>query len=326
MVMLFGRAFSKHELGRVFPDLMHIAGFKKLTIDDGSGRGMRLLQIDSGGGLRIDLLPDRCCDIGQVWCDNIPFGWISPMGTPVPYAIGANNALSGLMATCGFDHIRQPETDEGRSFPLHGNMMHMPSRIISTDTVWNGDECLFRVKAEATQFHLNHGAIRLKRHIYVPLGGRSLVISDRVSVLSGDLPVMAMYHINLGFPTVTPKSTLSLNGADISKDCLSENSIRVRPSGAPVSEVELTAGPNAGVGFRLKYDGGTLPFLQTLRDAREGINVLCIEPATHDRLPRKELRERGALVPTPRGGAHVFRLEMIFDSGRSFPDGVTSSK
>ncbi len=316
MVMLFGQAFTKQELGRIFPDLMQVAGFKKLTVDDGTGRGMRLLQIDSGGGLRIDLLPDRCCDIGQVWCDNIPFGWISPMGTSAPHAIGENNTLSGLMATCGFDHIRQPETDEGRSFPLHGNMMNLPGEIIATDTVWDSDECLFRVKAEVTQFSLNHGAIRLQRHIYVPLGGRSLVISDRATVLSGNLPVMAMYHINLGFPAVTSTSKVSLNGSDISRESLAENNIKVRPSGAAVSEVELSAGTDAGARFRLKYDGRKLPFLQTLRNADQGINVLCIEPATHDRLPRTELRETGALAPTLRGGSHMFHLEMLFDSGR----------
>ncbi|WP_454855243.1 DUF4432 family protein [Rhizobium binxianense] len=277
---------------------------------------MRLLQIDSGGGLRIDLLPDRCCDIGQVWCDNIPFGWISPMGTAAPYAIGANTALSGLMATCGLDHIRQPETDGGRSFPLHGNMMHMRSEIVATDAVWEGDECLFRVKAQVTQFHLNHGAIRLQRQIDVPLGGRSLAISDRATVLSGDLPVMAMYHINLGYPAVTNRSLVRLNGEDISRDCLSKNTVEVRPSGAGQSEIELKATDTGGARFRLRYDGSALPFLQTLRNAHEGINLFCIEPATHDRLPRRQLRESGALVPTLRGGSHLFHLEMQFDSGR----------
>lgn len=316
MVMLFGQAFTKQELGRVFPDLMRVAGFRKLTVDDGAGRGMRLLQIDSGGGLRIDLLPDRCCDIGQVWCDNIPFGWINPMGTPAAYAIGENNALSGLMATCGFDHIRQPETDEGCSFPLHGNMMHMPATIVATDTVWDGDECLFRTRAEVTQFNLNYGAIRLERQIDVPLGGRALSISDRATILSGNLPVMAMYHINLGFPALTPASTLHVNGEDISGDCLSENKIKTRPSGAAMTEVELSGGRHGGARFHLKYDGAQLPVLQTLHNAHEGINVFCIEPATHDRLPRRQLREQGSLLAMPRGGWRTFRLEMVFDSGR----------
>lgn len=316
MVMLFGQSFTKQELDCVFPDLSQVAGFRKLAVEDGSGRGMRLLQIDSGGGLRIDLLPDRSCDIGQVWCDNIPFGWIGPMGTAAPYAVRANTALSGLMATCGLDHIRQPESDEGRSYPLHGNMMHMRSEVTGTDVVWDGDECLFRVKTQVTQFQLNQGAIRLHRQIDVPLGGRSLTISDRASVLAGDLPVMAMYHINLGFPAVTQDSTLLFNGEDISRDCLSQNGIEVRPSDATRCEVELSATKSGGARFRLNYDGDELPFLQTLRNADEGINLFCIEPATHDRLPRHQLRESGALVPTPRGGSHLFHLEMQFDSGR----------
>lgn len=316
MVMLFGQSFTKRELGRVLPDLLHVAGFKKLTVEDGAGRSSRLLQIDSGGGLRVDLLPDRCCDIGQVWCDDIPFGWISPMGTSAPFAVGRNNPLSGLMATCGFDHIRQPEMEGDRHFPLHGNMMHMPARIIATDTIWDGDEGIFRVKAEATQFNLNHGTIRLQRHVYVPLGGRSLVVSDRVTVLAGDLPVMAMYHVNLGYPLVTPASAFSLNGDDVTGHTLGHDGIRTRPSGAAVAEVVLAAMAGGGPRFQMKYDGRKLPFLQTLRNDSEGINLFCIEPATHDRLSRDELRRNGSLIPTPRGASHAFHLEMLFESGR----------
>jgi hypothetical protein len=77
------------------------------------------------------------------------------------------------------------------------------------------------------------------------------------------------------------------HGADICRDCLAQNAIKLRRSGAAVSEVALTAEPDAGPHFRLKYDGRKLPFPQTLRNAHEGINVFCIEPATHDCLPRK---------------------------------------
>lgn len=45
------------------------------------------------------------------------------MGTSAPFAVDGNNPLSGLMATCSFDHIHHPETDGGRYFPLHGIMM-----------------------------------------------------------------------------------------------------------------------------------------------------------------------------------------------------------
>lgn len=109
---------------------------------------------------------------------------------------------------------------------------------------------------------------------------------------------------------------MSLNGQDISRDCLTEDKIKTRPSGAAAWEVGFAAAADGGARFRLKYDGRKLPFLQTLRNAHEGINVFCIEPATHDRLPRKELREMEALASTLRGGSHMFHLEMLFDSGK----------
>lgn len=318
MVRLFGRRLSRADVMRLLPDLSQLAGIRQFTVEDGPGRGMRVLQIDSGGGLRVDLLPDRTCDIGQVWCNAIPFCWINPMGTAAPKAAGANNALSGLLSTCGFDHIRQPETDEGTSYPLHGRMMHVPAQVTSTETVWSGDECVFRVTAEATQFTLERGAIRLRRRIEVPLGGVSLRLHDEVEVLSGRMPVMAMYHINLGFPLVSPDSTVALGGKDITGDCMKESDIRVRRSGPGMTEVRLASGtgPQAPA-FMVSYDGDALPYLQTLRNKADGINLFCIEPATHDRVPRAELRKRGALTAVEQGSVSAFRLELGFDCGRS---------
>lgn len=60
--------------------------------------------------------------------------------------------------------------------------------------------------------------------------------------------------------------------------------------------------------------------LQTLRNPYEGINLFCIEPATPDRLPRKELHETGAA--TPHNGSQMSNLEMLFDSGKLCPEGV----
>lgn len=316
MVHLFGHHLSRADLARLLPDLSQLAGFRHFTVDDGPGRGMRVLQIDSGGGLRIDLLPDRACDIGQVWCNDLPFCWINPMGTPAPKVVGANTSLSGLMSTCGFDHIRQPETDEGRRYPLHGGMMHAPARILSTEILWRGDECTFCVRAEATQFVLDRGTIRLERQIEVPLGGTSLRLCDEVRMLSGRMPIMAMYHINLGFPLVTPESTVVLGGQDITPDCMAESDIRVRSSIAGTTEVRLAGGKSPqGPTFTVRYDGNALPYLQTLRNGADGINLFCIEPATHDRVSRAELRKRGALTAAESGGASTFRLELNFDCG-----------
>lgn len=315
MARLFGQDWTRSDLARFMPDITQVAGFRHFTLDDGAGRSMRVLQIDSGGGLRIDLLPDRTCDIGHVWCNDIPFGWVGPMGIPAPGANGVNSPLGGLMTTCGFDHVRQPERDEGRDYPMHGSMMHSPAKIVSAEPVWRGDDCAFRVIAEVAQFALDRGAMRLRRQFEIPLGGTTFTVSDHVTVLSGSIPLMALYHINLGFPLITPESVLTLNGHRIEDGSLAEDGIRVYPSRAGVTNVTLSSSPAPEAPrLHLQYDARALPFLQTFRRVAEGFNLFCLEPATHDRKPRRELRETGALVHTE--DEYDFSLKISCEAGR----------
>ena len=311
---LYGRNWKRDELAAFVPDIAKVAGIRQLAETDGPASGARLIQIDSGAGLRIELLPDRCCDIGQVWCNDVPFGWAGPIGMSGTASVGDNTTLSGLMSTCGFDHIRQPTTDEGRAYPLHGRMARMPARIAACASVWDGDDCTFRVVAEATQFVLGLATVRLDREIDVPLGGRTLTLTDRVTVVAGSLPLMAMYHINFGFPLAGPGSRLTLAGKDV-PDALSPDGVRTRPSGAGPVQVVLAGFGEAAPHFALDYDGDALPCLQTLRNAADGTNLFCIEPATHDKKPRAALREAGLLEPSGRGATRVFRLHMTFDPG-----------
>ncbi|AJY44828.1 DUF4432 family protein [Martelella endophytica] len=315
MTTLFGRQWTRAELDRLLPDIGEVAGIRPLAFEDGSGRGARLIQIDSGGGLRVDLLPDRSCDIGQVWCNGTPFAWTNPMGYPTPSAARNNSPLSGLMTTCGFEHVRQPVHDNGRDYPLHGSAMHVPAKILSAAPVWIGDDCVFEIVAEVTQFSLSGGAFRLLRRIGVPLGGRSLSVSDTVTLLSGEAPLMALYHINLGFPLIGEDSVLMLNDADISARL--KKPIDIGLSGAETARVRLAGGPQPGdPAFELAYRADTLPYLQTFSNRADGINVVAIEPVSHDRRPRAELREAGQLVPLERGASRAFFLEMTFSGGQ----------
>lgn len=308
MVNLLGRDWTRDELERALPDLQQIAGIRHYAVEDGPGRGARVLQIDSGGGLRIDVLPDRSCDIGAAWHRGTPFAWINPMDMPTPAAARNNTPLSGLMTTCGFDHVRQATTDEGRSYPQHGSAMHVPARILSAAPRWRGDDCELVIEAEVAQIRFDRGGVRLSRCITVPVGGQSVRVSDRVAVTSGAMPVMALYHINLGFPLINDDSVLTLDGDDVSGALTGP--IQIRPG---VREAKITAGRDAGAPcFGVRYSTGTLGFLQTFGNRGEGVNVFCLEPVTHDRLPRSTLRDRDDLTTLVRGDQVDFELEMHF--------------
>jgi Domain of unknown function (DUF4432) len=313
---LFGKERSREELARLVPDITRLAGIRQLREENGAGSGQRLIRIESGGGLSVELFPDRTCDIGQVWCDGTPFCWTGPIGAATPAVLRGSTPLSGLMTACGFDHIRQPESDDGGHYPQHGSMMHQPATILAAEAMWKGDNCTFRVSAEATSFTLERGAVRLRRTIEVPLGGRSLRLNDEVTVLAGALPLMAMYHVNLGFPLAGPDSRLTLSGDDVTDACLGSDGVRTCPAGHGIAAAELAGGPNVDAPrFALSFDADALPVFQTLRNMAPGINLICLEPATHERLPRAELRKQGLLDPLPAGTVRRFALDFHFHPG-----------
>lgn len=308
---LFG-ARTEAPVGDLVPDLFRLAGITQYRLDNGPGAGQRLIRIDNAAGLSVELLPDRGLDIGQVRCKGVPFGWMGPIGMADPARLRGNQPLSGLMSTCGFDHIRQPETDQGHAYPLHGGMVHQPATVLMAAPVDEVNETLFRIEAEVTQYALDLGGIRLRRRIDVPLDRPEIRLHDEVRVIAGDLPVMAMYHINLGYPLAGPQMRLDLNGADITDPALGRDGVRTRPAGQ--GQAALVSG-DGRLRFGLRFDPAALPVFQTLCDARPGVNLVCLEPASHDRQPRASLRQAGALAPVARNGQQDFRLVMDFSVG-----------
>lgn len=311
MTRLFGRDWSRADLERLIPDPDRLFGIEHLEVTDGPARGSRALRVEAGAGLRVEILPDRLCDLGAVWCGDVPFHWTGPMGAIDRTRSVGNTALYGLMQTCGFDHIRGPETIGERAYPQHGNMLSMPTMIVSARAIWEGDDCIYRIEAEAAQFDLGYGAMKLRRCIDIPLGQREIHVFDRVSVTSGKVPVMAMYHVNLGFPFAGEGNSLTLSGQDITGTALGADGITTRPCEAGQQIVRLASAH--GPGFELGYDGGVLPIFQVLRNHAPGVGLICLEPATHERQSRTSLLAAGALRPSETGETLTFGVTMTFD-------------
>lgn len=325
---LFGESMTDEEIAARVPNLDALAGVRHLRVGEGPARGTPIIEVHNGGGLVIELLPDRCCDLGTVWCRGIPFGWTGPAGLPSP-ALTRNmdRALGGLLATCGFDHVRQDETDGALAYPLHGSMALQPARVLSATRRWCGASRAVVVEAEVTRFSLKEGGMRLRRRIVVPVGGTGLRIEDEVVPLVAPAPVMALYHVNLGHPLIAEDTACRVSGAS---DGDGERTVPLDRAGvavlplahgpARIAVVRETAGLHAGL--VLSFDGAALPYLQTYRRPEPGLNLFCLEPVTHDRLPRAELRRRGALVAQPAGTPLSFSLTLTFNGELRRPDGA----
>ena len=287
---------------------------RTLRFDGGTEDGARLIEVENAAGLSIDLLPDRCLDVGIVRYRGVPFGWIGENGLAPARPGEMDQALGGLLYTCGFDHIRQPANDGLRHLPLHGSMSLRRAIVTTTQVLEDGSAEVCATVAHGT---LSGQCWRLHRRVTLPPDRAEISIEDRVEARGrGEItPIMALYHINLSAPQISP-------------DTLVEVATRMRPD-LPGTEDFTFCEPAPANGqliqvsdggrdprrcFRLSFDQQALPWLQFHRRTAAGGGLFCIEPTTHNRQPRGELLRD----ETPLNGSIERRFQLVMSFGSRF--------
>ncbi len=221
MPKLFGRGFTRRDLARQFGDSAQIFGVRLVTAENGAERGVRMLQFNTGGGFRFDVMVDRCMDIGGMWRGHAAVGWHSPTGFRNPWlhevdaegGLGFLRSFSGFMNTCGFDHVMgQTEEDaEHYDYPyrakifhgIHGRASYIPAQLIGYGAAWDGDDCTLWAEAKVRQATMFGENLELTRRIEAKVGGNSVTVRDRVENVGFlKTPHMLLYHVNIGWPVL----------------------------------------------------------------------------------------------------------------------------
>ena len=112
-----------------------------------------MLEFRTGTGLRFTVLVDRAMDLAEVEHNGRAVGWHSPAGFRNPAlheyegegGLAWARSFSGLLVTCGLDHILGPEEVPAESYnypgrktvrhSLHGRVADDPG---ATDGLWRG--------------------------------------------------------------------------------------------------------------------------------------------------------------------------------------------
>jgi hypothetical protein len=319
------------------------ASARLVTLENGAERGVRVIEMRSGGGLEAEIVVDRSFDIGRIALNGETLSWHAPHGYRHPALIdphsdngqGFLRGMSGFLATCGFDHIRQPETDENADnparYPLHGMGAHQPAQLIGYGLSEHSPVPHLWCEAEVTQSMLFQGALRLRRRIEMPLGGTTLTIRDCVENI-GPQPLsnMMLYHFNMGYPLVDEHSTIDLDPAD---DLWSSGDHDPRapfglPQAAHGSELSVhqpraggicrVTNPRRGLGLSIGFDTTTLPYLQLLRLRGAGTYMIGVEPCTAAKRSRNSAKEAGQMPLLAPGQSRDYALDI--DVTRFTPD------
>jgi len=303
---------GRADLERVTGDLAAAGGVRAVVLDDGSERGIRVLEFRTGGGLRFDVLVDRAMDIGLAEFDDYSVGWRSATGFRHP-ALHENadedglawlRSMSGLVVTAGLDHILfGGEVDAAHyHYPprrtvrhgLHGRVANIPARLTGYGEHWDGG-----------------------RWIEAGLGGTEIRLTDSVRNAGSDTtPHMFLYHINIGWPLLddgarfeAPIATTRWRSDSVAEQAVSHLEFPGPQPGfvEQVYEHELTPDPDGRQrvrvlndrlrrGFELDYDPAQFPAFFEWLNLRAGSYAVGLEPSTHHVAGDAAARADGSMI------------------------------
>jgi len=344
MPSLHGQDLTRRELARRVGRLDQVAGVRLVTLGDGTGRGVRVLEFRTGTGYEFDVLVDRALDVGRCEFKGRPMAWLSPTGVVAPWyaePMGMGWFRSwggGMLVTCGLDHTLLGGVDDATHFHqdirpteeygLHGRIGFMPARLTGYGERWEGDDCVLWAEGVVGQAAVFGEALELRRRIEARVGESRFVVRDEVVNVGFDpTSHMYLYHVNVGWPVVeqgaeylipagegSPVAAyppgdyrrLTAPEAAFREQCY-EHAVTAEPEGTvPVGVVNRSL----GLGVYQVYRRDQFPFHTMWRMLGEGVYAVAMEPTTNRDEGRFDARRRGELAFLKPGEARRYELEI----------------
>ncbi|NLL36336.1 MAG: DUF4432 family protein [Fretibacterium sp.] len=291
---------------------------RRITLEEGSGRGALLYQVSTAGGLDFDVTADCGLDVGRLRYRGVNMSYLTKNGYDTPgrfLPIRGNFDYvfpGGMLYTCGLLSVGPECVDEegdGQFHPQHGRY-HGQSASGCFGRL-EGDSLV--VGGTVRETAQGHHALRMTRRISAPIWGSELLIEDRLENLTPhDEDYMLLYHCNFGYPLLDentvlhlPEQRRTIPNSDYAAAAL-EDQCRCTP---PVDGEEervyfneihgtpraLVTNPVLDVQVELTWSLDTLPILSQWKNLRSGDYVLALEPSTCYTGSRCAERRRGTL-------------------------------
>jgi hypothetical protein len=201
------------EVRKYTGDMSQIAGIKSYELLDGKTRGTRAVDIWTGSGLQCTVVLDRCMDVSMASYKGKSLCWRSPAREVHPYlyepeGMGwVHGFFGGLVTTCGLTYLGAPCVDQGEPLSLHGKISYIPAEDIGVKQEWVGSEYTMSVSGSMRQVSMFGENLLLRRTITTWLGKSEILLEDEVTNEGYEQsPFMFLYHINIGFPLLSPSS------------------------------------------------------------------------------------------------------------------------
>ena len=324
--------YSREELlRRCNPDVLY--GARRVELTDGRGRGSRLIEVKTPGGLRASFWEDRCLDIVDLEFCGVNLAFLSKNGLVADpsHSAEVNNFFKywqgGFLLTCGLRNTGPPCEVGGEFFPLHGQIGLTPAEEVNVLTSQDGVTITGRMRETALFGH----NLQMTREIKVSFERGQIVVKDKVENLSPvPEPLFLLYHINFGFPFLGEELALTFpkgevrGRTDLATEQIGER-LKIVPPVDGGQEVVyfytpdekaaqvILANSRAGVEAKISYDSERLPVLAQWKSMAAGDYALGIEPGTSHIRGRKDELADGYDLCVPAFEALEFGFTADFE-------------
>jgi hypothetical protein len=332
-----------------FVNPAQLGGIESYVIDDGAGRGVRALCVNTGGGLRYRVLADRGLDLDHAFLNQHSLAFLTHGGVTSPsraYDRGIDWLASfpgGLLTTCGPFNIGPPGEDAGESLPLHGHHSNTPATIESiVQPDPRGGKPEMRITGVLRYGRLFARNLELRRTITSRLGENAIDFVDEFTNLGNlRVPHAWLLHINLGYPLVQAGTEFCYDSPKVEPTPSDESRDWFKPGSpyktapAPLdrhrgfTEAVAYLYPRAkagvatvgvvnrklGLGLAIRYNPREFPRCINWQHWGPGEYVTALEPANGTVRGRAKDREQGLLDEIPAGGrkTYRYRIEAVTD-------------
>lgn len=261
------------------------------SLEEGTGRGQRIVDVCNGTGLAFTITPDRGMNLVECTFKGIPIAFRSPVGHHSPANDWLHNWTAGMMTTSGLRNCGSPSGTQ----PLHGNLSTEAAEQLAP-LCRDGEITVSGVLREGGLFD---AALRLERTYSTGYGRNRIEIHDRVTNDS-EAPVFTeiLYHCNFGYPFVSPDMVFEApeheivprneesaagikewNQYPLPLKGFSEHCFRhILPANAQGMASLRVANPKLGIAVRVEYKADTLTSMVEWKKPSQNAYVLGLEP------------------------------------------------
>jgi hypothetical protein len=316
------------------PDQLY--NVRRLQLTEGSGAGMRLIEVCTAAGMRAVFCESRALDLYELHFKGTNIGFLSKNNLindrvrPVGGAF-ISTWPGGMLATCGLRNTGPDCEADGEYHPLHGLIGGMPAEQVAIKA--DQEQGTLEISGQMRESALFGHNLLLQRKITIPLQGSSISWHDTVLNQAAEPePLFLLYHFNFGYPFLSPDLQLHFPpGQVLPRSAEAEKGLTEYaqisepidgyaeqvffhlqlPGSAPEETVRLVRS-DLRMAAALTWSRVELPWLIQWKSMKSGDYALGIEPSTSRIRGRDlELREGYDQVIKPFDKWHYhLRLEL----------------